>query len=83
LNIGVPLFVGDYGTNLPFGVSGAIFYDTGAVWKKLRLLNRTDFLSGFGAGLHFHVPYVDLIRFEVAMDTHKKSEFILDLYTWF
>jgi outer membrane protein assembly factor BamA len=82
-DIGVPLLFGDYGTNLPFGVSGAFFYDTGAVWKKLRALNKTDFLSGFGAGLHFHVPYVDLIRFEYALDTHRKSEFILDLYTWF
>jgi len=68
-----------YSNNLKFGISGGIFFDSGAVWYQHRELHRNIFLSGFGAGLHFHLPYVDLIRVEYALDTYGSGEFIFDV----
>jgi outer membrane protein insertion porin family len=83
LNLGSSAALGEYGSNLPFGLNAGFFYDTGAVCRRIKALHRSDFLTGFGAGLHFRVPYVDVIRLEYAMDTHRRSEVILDLYVWF
>ena len=74
---------GSYGHNLPFGISGGLFYDTGVVWDQGRYLTQDDFLSGFGLGLHFHVPYVDLLRVEYSWDTNGDPQFIIDTQVWF
>ena len=75
--------LGSYGSNLPFGISGGIFFDTGAVWDKDITLTEGRFLSGYGAGLHFHVPYVDVVRLEYAFDTRQNGELIMDVLVRF
>jgi hypothetical protein len=40
-------------------------------------------MQGFGGGLHIHLPYIDLLRIEYAVDAHGKGQFISDLYVWF
>ncbi|RMF59122.1 MAG: hypothetical protein D6743_16720, partial [Calditrichaeota bacterium] len=45
--------MGRYGSNLRLGVSGALFVDTGALWFQNQTLTRKDFITGWGAGLHF------------------------------
>ncbi|MBN1997706.1 BamA/TamA family outer membrane protein [candidate division KSB1 bacterium] len=77
------MLFGEYSNNLPFGISCGIFYDTGAVWFQDGTLQKGDFLSGAGVGLHFHVPYIDILRLEYAFDEEKNAEFIVDIYVWF
>ena len=72
-----------YSNNLPFGISGALFADTGAVWQTWSALDRDDFLSGYGFGLHVHLPYIDLFRIDFAYDTKGHREMILDIGVWF
>jgi len=76
-------FLGSYGSNLPFGISGGLFYDTGAVWNKDETLKSKDFLTGFGFGLHIHLPYIELFRIEYAFDTKLHPELVLDIGVWF
>ena len=74
-----PNYFSGYSNNLKFGVSGGIFFDSGAVWYDHNQLNRDQFISGFGAGLHFHLPYVDLLRVEYAVDMRGRGQVIFDL----
>ena len=68
-----------YYQNLKFGISGGIFYDYGAVWNQAETLSKKDFHYGFGAGLHFHIPYVELLRLEVGFDKKFNHEFIFEI----
>lgn len=77
LDGGAPLF-GQYANDLPFGISGGIFYDTGAAWFKDDSNMPADFLSGVGIGLHFHLPYIELLRIEYGIDPHRHGQFIID-----
>lgn len=72
-----------YMNNLPFGLSGGIFWDTGAMWNRLEDRRSIAFQHGFGLGLHVHLPYADLVRLEYAFDQKGRPEWILDLYVWF
>lgn len=73
----------DYYRNLKFGVSVGIFYDYGAIWYQHENLNKKHFHYGFGAGLHFHLPYIDLLRLELAFDKQFNREFIGEIRTAF
>jgi len=72
-----------YMNNLPFGLSGGIFWDAGAIWNRLADSRSIAFQHGFGFGLHVHLPYVDLFRLEYAFDQKGRPEWICDLYVWF
>ncbi len=75
---GTPLF-GHYSSDLPFGLSGSLFYDVGSVWfKDVENLPSKSF-SGFGFGLNFHVPYIDVFRVEYAFNTDWEGQLIFDL----
>jgi outer membrane protein assembly factor BamA len=75
----VPAF-GPYLQNMKFGMSGGIFVDYGRAWFQNNTRPRfADGLTGFGAGLHIHLPYVYLLRLEWAFDEDGRSEWIADL----
>ncbi len=71
--------MGRYGSNFRFGISGALFADTGAVWFKADGLRSRQFLSGWGAGLHFFLPYAIILRAEYAFDEHGDGQLIFDV----
>jgi outer membrane protein assembly factor BamA len=75
--------LGSYARNLPFGISGALFVDTGAIWYENQKLVLKRFLTGYGAGLHFHVPYFNLLRFDVALDEDRRAQWIIEVDTAF
>ncbi|MBN1465879.1 BamA/TamA family outer membrane protein [candidate division KSB1 bacterium] len=77
LDYGQPM-LGQYANDLPFGISAGIFYDIGAAWFRDDANIPTDFLSGFGMGLHFHLPYIELFRIEYGIDPQWKGQFIID-----
>jgi len=66
--------------NLKFGLSMGLFADTGIVWFQGDKIKRSMFHSGFGFGLHVHLPYFQVIRFEMAFDEDWKEQFIVDLW---
>jgi len=69
----------DYYRNLKFGISAGIFYDYGVTWFQSEKLEHQQFQSGFGLGLHFHVPYVDVLRLELGFNTDYKPQLIADI----
>ncbi len=60
-----------------FGISAAIFANTGNAWYRGQKL--TPLYSGYGAGLHFLLPYSLVVRVEYALNQYRNGEFILDL----
>ena len=78
----LPGFEG-YSSNLKFGISAGIFYDTGAVWFQDHKLTEQDFKSGFGAGIHFHLPYINVFRVECGFNSHGDVQGIAEIETAF
>ncbi|MFQ5638040.1 MAG: BamA/TamA family outer membrane protein [bacterium] len=75
--------MGQYGTNFRFGISGALFVDTGALWFQNETLNRNKFMTGWGGGLHFFLPYQAILRVEYAFDEDWDGQFVIDLFAFF
>jgi len=70
-------------TNLKFGLNAAIFTDTGIIWKNRDELRLHNFISGWGFGLHFIVPYIEVFRIETAFNENWDSQFIFEVRTAF
>ena len=68
-----------YSSHLKFGISGAFFVETGAAWYENQALTTDIFRSGFGAGIHFHLPYVNLLRVELGLNSDWKAEAIIEV----
>ena len=62
-----------------FGIVAALFVDAGQVWERETQVALDRFIKGYGAGIHFLLPYSYIIRAEVGFDERGKSQFILDL----
>jgi outer membrane protein assembly factor BamA len=78
----VPAFAA-YLQNLKFGLSAGIFVDCGRVWFQKPPVDRPRRVLppqlGYGAGLHFHLPFpITLLRLELAFDEKGRSERIVD-----
>jgi outer membrane protein insertion porin family len=61
-----PRFFPLFGLNINVGVLAAAFVDTGIAWSKGDEFERSNFLTGYGVGVRFLVPFVDMIRLDVA-----------------
>ncbi|MDW7680423.1 MAG: BamA/TamA family outer membrane protein, partial [bacterium] len=72
-----------YSRYLKFGVSGGIFYETGAVWFHTEGLNRDRFRTGFGAGVHFLLPYIDVFRIDLGFNFEWEPQLIAEIKTAF
>jgi outer membrane protein assembly factor BamA len=73
----VPMF-GPYMQNMKFGISAGIFADIGQVWYQGQSPDFATSRRGFGAGLHIHLPYINLLRLEWAFNEDGKGEGIID-----
>jgi outer membrane protein assembly factor BamA len=78
----MPTF-GGYLQNLQFGLSAGIFFDYGRVWFQKPPPDRPRRVLppqlGYGLGLHIHLPYINLLRLELAFDEEGRSERIVDI----
>ena len=78
----VPGFA-SYLQNMKFGLSAGVFADYGRVWFQnappdgSRRVLPPQF--GYGAGLHVHLPYINLLRIEFAIDEDGRSEWFTDI----
>jgi len=66
-----------------FGVSLALFADAGATWFRGEKLLPESFLSGYGGGINFLLPYGIIARIEYAFNNEGRGELILDFRTAF
>jgi hypothetical protein len=66
-------------SNLKWGLGFGLFADTGTTWFQEKAVKASSLQSGWGAGLHIILPYVDLLRLEVAFDERGNIQGIADL----
>ncbi len=86
--------LGPYGQNLRYGLSGEVFFDAGTLWFQNRKERPgvpptsgpfgmqtapRKWLPGVGIGLNFHLPYVNILRTELAINEKRQTELIVDL----
>jgi hypothetical protein len=64
---------------LKFGISGGLFYDTGLVWYQKDPFTPSSRIYGYGFGLHLHLPYINVLRLELAFNAMGDTQFIVDL----
>lgn len=69
----------EYYRNLKFGISAGLFYDYGAIWYQDETLSKKHYLYGFGGGLHFHLPYIEIFRLEIGFDKEFNHEYIAEI----
>lgn len=61
-----------------FGISLALFGDAGVTWYRGDKLQLGSLASGYGAGIHFLLPYSMIMRVEYAFNEYGNGQFILD-----
>jgi len=66
--------------NLKFGISLGFFADTGLTWFQNEHVRASMLQSGYGFGIHFHLPYIHVLRLEMAFDEKGNEQFIADLH---
>ena len=64
--------------NLKFGISAGLFVDNGFVWRNAGDVRLNDFYTGYGAGLHVHLPYINVFRIEYALNKFGRGQFIFN-----
>ncbi len=69
----------EMGRNTKFGVSFGVFADYGLVWSEPELPDLNQGLRGYGAGLHLHVPLVNVLRLEIARNQAGETQGIIDM----
>ena len=67
-------------SNLPLGLSMSFFVDAGWIWFQGQRPAWQRRVTGFGGGLHFHLPYIHVLRLEAAWNEQGRSEIIVDLF---
>ncbi|MBN1541371.1 BamA/TamA family outer membrane protein [candidate division KSB1 bacterium] len=84
VSFGEDEFISAYAQDMPFGVSGAFFYDGAVLWRRSTPPASATWLDGWGLGLHFHLPYIHLLRIEAAWNSLEgKPEYLVDIGVWF
>lgn len=69
----------EYSNNLKFGISAGIFFDSGVIWNQNESFRNQQVKTGFGAGIHFHIPYVDVFRLECGFNNRWRAEAIAEV----
>ncbi len=65
--------------NLKFGINMGLFAESGIIWNAKKEFKQDRFISGFGFGLHFLLPYIEVLRVDMAFDEKLKHEFIVEI----
>ncbi len=67
-----------YLQDLKYGLSLALFMDSGMVWDRTEEIALNNHFTGYGVGLDFHVPYFYLLRVEHAWNDNGQREWIIE-----
>jgi hypothetical protein len=68
-----------YTRNLKIGLSAGLFADAGIIWTHPYEYAMKNVLSGFGAGLHIHLPYIEIFRIDYAFNLAWRGQFIVEV----
>ncbi len=68
-----------YLRNLKFGINVGFFVDTGIIWSKSYEYSINNFHTGFGAGLHFRIPYVEVLRLDYGFNRDFEGQIIFEI----
>jgi outer membrane protein assembly factor BamA len=60
-----------------YGLYAGIFADGGTTWFRTDQVFKVPWYAGYGAGLHFLLPYSLVVRTEFALNQHGRSQFVL------
>lgn len=63
---------------LKYGISMGLFIDSGIVWDRTEQISPNRLFSGYGGGIHFHVPYINVFRIERAWNDQGGGQWIID-----
>lgn len=76
-------FPGTSTKDLKFGLNAGFFAETGLAWHKQNefdgLEDIDNLTSGFGAGIHILLPYIEVLRVDFAFDENFNRETILEV----
>ena len=64
--------------DLKFGLNAGIFIESGQVWNKHKNFSFRNQITGYGMGLHFLLPYIEVLRFDYAFNEQGRGEFIVE-----
>ena len=79
----LPLIPEQYLANLKFGLYLELFTDTGITWSRSEEYCIKNYHTGFGWGLHFRIPYVEVLRIDHAFNKDFEGQFIVEVGTAF
>ena len=63
---------------LRYGLYAGFFVDAGKIWYRNESFSSKPWLMGYGAGLHFLLPYSIIVRTEYAWNELSHGQFVLD-----
>lgn len=63
---------------LRYGLYAGFFADAGKIWYRSESFSSKPWLLGYGAGLHFLLPYSIIVRTEYAWNELGQGRFVLD-----
>lgn len=64
---------------LKYGLSMGIFMDSGVVWDQPEQITLKKFYTGYGLGLHIHLPYISVLRIDHAWNDKGRGEWIIEI----
>jgi outer membrane protein insertion porin family len=75
----LPPIPAEYLKNLKLGLSGCLFIDSGIIWNTAPQYSFSNFDTGFGFGLHIHLPYVEVLRLDYGFNRKFRGQFIVEI----
>jgi len=66
-----------------YGLYAGVFADAGTTWYRTEPFANVPWYAGYGAGLHFLLPYSFVLRTEYALNQHGRGEFIFGFHASF
>jgi outer membrane protein assembly factor BamA len=78
-SLNLPPLPAQYLHNLKFGVSGSLFIDSGIIWNNAFEYNINNYKTGFGFGILFHLPYVEIFRIDCGFNRDLESQLIFEV----
>lgn len=78
LTIQTESFLAPFLHNLKYGLSLGAFIDSGVVWDNAAELTVKNHNTGYGFGIHIHLPFIYVLRIERAWNDQGRGEWIID-----
>ena len=62
-----------------YGLYAGLFADGGTIWYRTDQVLKNPWYAGYGAGLHFLLPYSVVLRTEYALNQHGRGQFVFGI----